>query len=1014
MSFFWFDSAKFTEEAAGIEQPIGLSSESDSAFGIFKSKSKSIGLVSETSISQPINKLKNKNIAQSTESDSAFGIGRVRSLPVGLCVEVDNGLPLQLEIVQVIGLSIETDTVTDIISSKIKSINLALETNNSFDISVDKFKSINLSSETDTVTGIEHSRSKSVSFASETDNSFDISIDKFKTIGLALETDISNSISNSSSKSINLALETDSSFAISVDKFKTISLATESDTAQTVASIDTLFLIGDQGYDDFRPNNLDQHVDASAAVFHMNQTTNPYPFHIDDAPGGGLILTGGQILGEVLNIDWEDAYPIGNSAAIRLENTPNMIIRNWYIRNCWDGIRPTTNCAGFVIENTWVDGCRDDAVENDSNQPGTINNCLFEGFVCGISTTGLTSGSIITFNDCLLHSRIYEYETEFTHQSPFKAESGEPNPTFILNNTVVAIELTNHEGTHRLQAAFDNMTVTGDSYYLNLSDTPLNGSYPDIPSGFTILEGAPARELWQSLRTQWIANFGLGITHVATTGFTLSGATGVKNIAFPVPALPDEVVLVGLVCDNAMQSVPILTDDYNDIESTPDGSGPANAAYLKRMISSSQAKGYAADNSIDFDYVTGSVIAGFIRIYRGSSDNPVVWDDAFVTDTIIGGMPDAPSHEAQEGSLRIIIGYLDDDDVASSVTAPSGWSNLFAKDTEQVSTSVGSTIMIADKVALSSGFEDPDVFGGTGNDAWKAMHFSLLPAPASPAINVEIGLTTEVSIVQSITHSRLRSINQIIETDISNGIDSYKLKQFGLATESESAQTIAYSKDFGFGQATEIDLSTSVSHYKIKSIGISEQSDIALGIGFSGAINLGQATEIEFSQSIQSSKIKSINQSIEVSIVLPFSTGKLLPINSIEDSQQSAVIIPLRLRQFSISEEIDNSIFIQHSKIIHLQTISEQNISLSVRPQGSYDVNVVDETNSSSNVIPLRARSTGLSIENDISFDMILDQGPLTPSSRIISGGSGTRIISSSSGNRIISGGSGSRIIKVA
>jgi len=49
-----------------------------------------------------------------------------------------------------------------------------------------------------------------------------------------------------------------------------------------------------------------------------------------------------------------------------------------------------------------------------------------------------------------------------------------------------------------------------NSYFLNLSDRPLPGSYPDLPSGFKYLQGEAARDFWADARADWIKQHGGG------------------------------------------------------------------------------------------------------------------------------------------------------------------------------------------------------------------------------------------------------------------------------------------------------------------------------------------------------------------------------------------------------------------------------------------------------------------------------------------------------------------------
>ena len=115
-------------------------------------------------------------------------------------------------------------------------------------------------------------------------------------------------------------------------------------------------------------------------------------------------------------------------------------------------------------------------------------------------------------------------------------------------------------------------------------------------------------------------------------------------------------------------------------------------------------------------------------INSGGVDMSIAWavfsnvgslfsSDAYGTS---GGMPQAPIYPVPaDGSLVLLTGGLDDDAVASSVTAPSTYEMCGVA--ESTTGSPGSTSMMAYAI-----YEDgvtattPDAFGGSGNDVWSA------------------------------------------------------------------------------------------------------------------------------------------------------------------------------------------------------------------------------------------------------------------------------------------------------
>src|SRR6188472_3923955 len=105
-------------------------------------------------------------------------------------------------------------------------------------------------------------------------------------------------------------------------------------------------LVGDYGYNNYKfsEKGLDVDlIDASAASWTEangtdgGSTLNLYPFAITYS-NPGLILQGGTINGQVSQtIDWKVAYV--NSAGMRIDDSPGVIVRDWRIDRPWDGIR---------------------------------------------------------------------------------------------------------------------------------------------------------------------------------------------------------------------------------------------------------------------------------------------------------------------------------------------------------------------------------------------------------------------------------------------------------------------------------------------------------------------------------------------------------------------------------------------------------------------------------------------------------------------------------------------------
>lgn len=279
----------------------------------------------------------------------------------------------------------------------------------------------------------------------------------------------------------------------------------------------TITLTGDYGSKPYKASGLDAGtvIDAENASWTQDNDGSdgsPYPFMIYDSPGA--ILDGGTINGKVDMVsEWRDVYNDGNSAGIRTEGTPGVAIRDWDITNTWDAIRVSWDSPNFLIEDVRVTNARDDAVENDRLQTGTIRDSLFDGVFGGISVDPSSSSPVdghnntVTLDGVLMRMQSFLYEGEMTHSAMIKTDSatdGELTPNLRFINTVFAIEDVEHRSYRSMQDAWDNTVESRGNVFLNLSDTPLPDDYPMPPEGWTVLQGQAARDYWQQAKTEWI------------------------------------------------------------------------------------------------------------------------------------------------------------------------------------------------------------------------------------------------------------------------------------------------------------------------------------------------------------------------------------------------------------------------------------------------------------------------------------------------------------------------------
>jgi len=289
-------------------------------------------------------------------------------------------------------------------------------------------------------------------------------------------------------------------------------------------------------------------IDAETASWIQSNSgsgSNDYPFQVYESPNA--VLDGGTINGQIdQTSEWRTVYNDGNSAAIRTEDTPNVVIRDWRITDTWDAVRVSWNSQNFLIEDVWVTNARDDAVENDRLQTGTIRDSLFDGVFGGISIDPSSSSPVdgsdqtVTIDGVLMRMQSFLYEGEMTHSAMIKTDSatnGAVTPNLVFTNNVFAIEDVNHHSYRSMFDAWDHTTTSSNNFLLNLSDTPLPDDYPMPPEGWTVIQGQAARDYWDQAKAEWINN------HEGDGGTT--APPPVESVSTDTPTVPDATTASG-------------------------------------------------------------------------------------------------------------------------------------------------------------------------------------------------------------------------------------------------------------------------------------------------------------------------------------------------------------------------------------------------------------------------------------------------------------------------------------
>jgi hypothetical protein len=285
-------------------------------------------------------------------------------------------------------------------------------------------------------------------------------------------------------------------------------------------------LVGDMGYvptviSDISPGSL---VDARQAIFRVANSRNPapsadqpcstgsavtneYPLQIKRSPG--VVLLGGRFVGDIpVGSDWQDTYC--NSAALTVEKSPAAVVDGVLMDHVWDGVRIGADSQGFQLKGFWISDARDDCIEDDFLQGGTIEDALLDGCFSGVSTRPpegelrVSDGGPLVMRGVLMRMQSYLYKGRLRQGVPFKAEEG--GTALEIYDSIIAMDNPDSVSRSRLSLGWKNIGNCGGNLLLWTADSPWPDNFDRPPDCFQLVEGALARKIWSAARKHWLDN----------------------------------------------------------------------------------------------------------------------------------------------------------------------------------------------------------------------------------------------------------------------------------------------------------------------------------------------------------------------------------------------------------------------------------------------------------------------------------------------------------------------------
>ena len=287
-------------------------------------------------------------------------------------------------------------------------------------------------------------------------------------------------------------------------------------------SADRVIMRGDMGFEPQRLEELapDSKIDLKGATFRVaisknnaptegkscesgNLPINRYPFAVEHSPS--VRISGGFFDGSTPeSSDWLHTYC--NSAALRIEESPDADIRELALRQVWDGIRFDKGSADFLISGVRMADVRDDCVENDNLLDGTIKNSLFDGCFAGISVAKIDDNAArptVEVDQLLMRMQQYTYRGKPGHALPIKIQEG--GPKLVIRNSVIAVDTQNLIGGKHIALMWATISHCEGNQLLWLGEGTLPEIYGTPPSCFTVLDGADAQSAWDEAKQTWLS-----------------------------------------------------------------------------------------------------------------------------------------------------------------------------------------------------------------------------------------------------------------------------------------------------------------------------------------------------------------------------------------------------------------------------------------------------------------------------------------------------------------------------
>jgi Big-like domain-containing protein len=281
-------------------------------------------------------------------------------------------------------------------------------------------------------------------------------------------------------------------------------------------------------------------IDASDAQF---LTAANVPIRVGG--GSNTCFHGGEAIGQLPpSTDWNTMH---DTYAFEVRGIPNFSLEGIKAFDYGDGITLDNNSTNWSIRGVHFKYIRDDCVQNDYVNSGTIEDSFFDGCYAGFSARPFTitpdgSNNLVVVRNSLF--RLQDMDQGFSrpgHGGFFKWDS--TGPMVAVYNSVFRLDNPPTQLDHSLVPPLDKLWACANNFMIWLG----SGPFPEaLPPCYTLLIRQEGIDFWDNAVAQWKANHPSALRDIGPPIVSLyapsAGVTLTGTVSLTATAVDDQAV----------------------------------------------------------------------------------------------------------------------------------------------------------------------------------------------------------------------------------------------------------------------------------------------------------------------------------------------------------------------------------------------------------------------------------------------------------------------------------------